>query len=80
MAIGLVNQMNEKPTAVALNSPNDWKWVHNIQHGPELKQHQWAKASVADFLAYAVAIGILGVTMNYCLPVLLRLTCGGGYP
>ena len=57
IAVGLVNQKYSKPTAVALNSPNDWKWVDNIRVGAELRQQRWIKASVPDFIAYAVSVG-----------------------
>ena len=63
VAVGLVNQKYGKPTAVALNSPNDWKWVDNIRAGAELKQRRWVKASVADFIGYAVSVGALRETV-----------------
>lgn len=58
VAVGLVNRKLGSPSAVTLNSPNDWKWVNNIRFGAELKQRRWVKASVPDFLAYAISIGI----------------------
>ena len=57
VAVGLVNQKYKQPTAVALNSPNDWKWVDNIRGGAELRKQRWIKASVPDFIAYAVSVG-----------------------
>ena len=59
IAVGLINRKTGRPSAVALNSPNDWKWVNNIRNGQELNQQRWVKASVADIVAYAVFTGEL---------------------
>ena len=57
IAVGLVNRKFGNATAVTLNSPNDWKWVNNIRNGAELRERRWVKASVPDFIAFAVSVG-----------------------
>ena len=58
VAVGLLNRFFDKPTALALNSPTDWKWVAGIRGGSELTENsRWVAASDADIIAYAVAVG-----------------------
>lgn len=59
VAIGLLNRARGKPTALALNSPTDWKWVAGIRSGAELSGSCWVAASDSDILAFAVAVGRL---------------------
>lgn len=57
VAIGLLNRVAKKPVAVALNTPNDWKWIAGIRSSSELSQKRWVAASDADIMAFAVATG-----------------------
>jgi hypothetical protein len=68
IAVGLLNRLYNKPIAVALNSPNDWKWVNNIRQGNELGAARWVASSPSDIIAYAVAVGETLSKRPYIIP------------
>ncbi len=57
VAVGLLNRLYDRPTAMALNTPNDWKWADDIRKSNQLGAVRWVGSSPADIIAYAVAVG-----------------------